>query len=117
MGEKQTETVLKLLEKYKDALLDEASEPKLIPDSTYLYNLACQLSKVVPLNHGKVDIIHCRWAEALRDAYYLGCITEQKDKNPEYGNFAPIQELMRDTINTAFEMGKEYAPQREKRTH
>lgn len=117
MGEKQTETVLDLLGKYRDSLLDEASECKPIPDRLYLSNLARELSKVIPLSHGGIDIIHWRWAEALRDAYYLGCITEQKYMNKDtFGDYDKVRDIMRDTIKMAFEMGKEYAPEREKRT-
>jgi hypothetical protein len=116
MGEKtKNERVLELLEQLKDSLLDEASEAKPIPDSLYLSNLAYQLSKVVLLSHGGIDIVHWRWAEALRDAYYLGCITEQKTiKSGDYGE---VRELMKDTIGKAFERGMNYALEREKRTH
>jgi hypothetical protein len=117
MAEKECDAVLKLLKQFGDLLLDEASQPKSIPDSTYLSSLACELSKVLPLSHGGIvggiDIIHWRWAEALRDAYYLGCITEQKNTKGTFGDYRKVREAMRDTICKAFEMGIDTAPQRE----
>jgi hypothetical protein len=81
-------------------------------------NLACRLAQIVPLSHGGnvggVDIIHYRWAEALRDALYLGCLTQQKSVREEYRGYDTIRDLMKKTIDGAFMMGVDYAPQRER---
>jgi len=104
--------------KFRDGLLDEASQAKTIPDSLYLSNLTCRLAQIVPLSHGGniggVDIIHCRWAEALRDVLYLGCLTQQKSVREEYREYDTIRDLMKKTIDGAFMMGVDYAPQRER---
>ena len=106
------------LQRFLDKLLDEASQEKPIPDALYMSNLARRLAQIVPLIHGGnvggVDIIHCRWAEALRDALYLGCLTQQKSVREEYRGFDTIRDLMKKTIDGAFMMGVDYAPQRER---
>jgi hypothetical protein len=101
------------LQRFLDKLLDEASQEKPIPDALYMSNLACHLAQIVPLSHGGIDIIHWRWAESLRDVLYLGCLTQQKSVREEYRGFDTIRDLMRTTINGAFRMGVDYAPQRE----
>ena len=114
--------LLEPVKRYGDLLLDEASEPKAIPSFDFMFRLATELSKIIALNHrgevGGIDIIHYRLAEALRDVFYLGCLTEQKNINKAIsGDYSIVRDQMREAITQCFEMGVRYAPERELKSH
>jgi hypothetical protein len=114
--------LLEPVKRYGEMLLDEASEPKAIPSFDFMFKLATELSKIIVLNHGgevgEVDIIHYRLAEALRDVFYLGCLTEQKNINKAiFGDYGIIEDQVRKTLTQCFEMGVRYAPERERKSH
>lgn len=115
------EEVYAAINRRKDELLDEASKAEIIDPSLSRTVLAYDLAKVIPLMHGNVvgemDILHGCWAEALRDVYFLGCVTQEKADAGKFGDYAKIGDFIRETIYDAFKMGEKEAPEREKRTH
>ena len=112
--------VQKAMEKYLDQLLDESSKHVEIPDSQVLDFLVKELVQIAPIDHQgertTPDIIHWRWGSVLRDALYLGSITQQKANRPDCKGYDTLRDLIRTTIIESFEMGVRDATRRERRT-
>ena len=111
--------IIRCVEEMKDDLLNEASNPCIkIPGNEKMIELTTKITKILPpLVHmngtmGKPDLLHYRFAEALRDILFISDIPEQK----QYVNSDKWSRIVKESIDYVFHFGRMDAPDRERRT-
>ena len=92
------------LNAYKSQLVDE------VEAEVSLTTLANELVRRFPMSHGGMDKTHVVWARCLRNALWLGWLSEAKRRRSVYTN--EICTEMEKSISTAFGIGRQYATER-----
>lgn len=102
--------IIRAVEEMKDDLLNEASDTK--TEGNHTRKLADKIAKILPLHHGGCDLLHLRFAEALRDVLYIADLPEQK----QYEYVDSWLRTCKETIDYTFHFGRVDSPDRERRT-
>lgn len=93
-----------LLEGHEGMLVDEVEAERALLD------LGNALAQKVPMTHRAIDKTHVVWARALRDAVWLGWLSNAKASN---GRYPPeLAAVILRSLQDAFRVGAEYARQR-----
>lgn len=113
-------SITKAIKGLIDPLLDEASCPEKIPESKSPFDrLLSTLIHEMPLVHQDgiigIDWFHIVYYRTLRDTLYLGCMLEQKRQRKIFSD--DWYNVVENTLLRAFQMGKEYAITRERRSN
>lgn len=92
------------LNKNKKILVDE------VEGELSMIHVVSELLKKYPMSHGQIDKVHQIWARSLRDALWLGWLSEAKRRRGAYND--NICKDIEDSLIQAFKIGQKYAIER-----
>jgi hypothetical protein len=92
------------LSEHKGELVDE------VEAEVSLVTLANELVRQFPMSHGGIDKAHMVWSRCLRDALWLGWLSEAKRQRGAYSTEICME--MARSISQAFRIGTQYAIER-----